>query len=139
MAKATSSVDNPEGTEEIKKGYDVAIHPKALADEAFRELISMWISLGSPLSERDTRKCAMLWVQMDFESQLGCLKDARIKFAGEWQTCAIRYVPRPWNYLEERQWERRTVVGGRKRSMTKGEEAQDEAARIFRERHPNGL
>lgn len=109
------------------------VHPKALADVDFRDLVGAWVSLGMPLSESDISKCAMLWIQLDIDAKRAALEDVQQKANGEWRTRAVKYLTRPWNYLSERQWERRAIVNGRQRSMTKGEEASAEARRRFHE------
>lgn len=103
----------------------------AVVESEFQLLATIFLGLGAALSETDMRKCAMLWVSLDVASQLGALDYARMQRDSEWHKCELRYVPRLWNYLEERHWERRAVVDGRKRAMTKGEETNERVARRF--------
>ena len=103
----------------------------AVVESEFQLLATIFLGLGAALSETDMRKCAMLWISLDVAAQLGALDYARKQRDGEWHTCELRYVPRLWNYLEGRHWERRAVVDGRKRAMTKGEETNERVARRF--------
>lgn len=120
-------------SENARENGVVVIPPAALRSEEFQELVGIFLSLGVAMSETDTNKCARSWIQLDLNEQLACMMDARKNRAGPWSVCATRYVPRPWNYLDEKQWCRRSAVKPRERSMTAGETAQQQAERMFME------
>lgn len=108
-------------------------------DFEFREFIGFFLALGVAISETDMRRCAMFWVSMSLADKLAALTDVRAKAKGDWAGCEVRYVPRPWNYLGGKQWERIAVVVGREKAESKGEAAQRIASERFSKLHPEIL
>lgn len=85
------------------------------------------------MSEADTRKCGKIWGSLKSTEKNTALAYATARREAEWGECAVRYIPRPWNYLGEKHWERNTPVEGRYKTMTKSEKSHEAAARLFRE------
>jgi uncharacterized protein YdaU (DUF1376 family) len=110
----------------------VVPHP-AQSDTAFQEFIGVFLALGVALSEADVRRCCMLWISLEIPDRIVAYDDVLRKRVDAWARCEERYIPRPWNYLDGRQWTRIAVVKGRDRPVTKGEESQTEANRRFME------
>ena len=121
--------EKPEGTHTQPSA--VAI-PTAANDSMFQETVGAFLKLGVAISETDLRSCAMLWVSLDDPGRRACHSYALIQSAGEWNAETEEFVPRPWNYLRERQWERKAVAKGRDRPMSKAESAHGVAAGAFR-------
>lgn len=104
---------------------------KSIDGEGFQEYIGVFLSLGVAISETDMRKCSMYWISLSFEEQLAALTDVRKQHAGQWSSCATRYVTRPWNHLEEKHWTRRAMVPAKDRGKTQAEAEQAKATRMF--------
>lgn len=132
----SQTTKNPEG-EDPTRAREVSPPPVAitavqrsqLADEEFQSAMGMWLSLGVAMSETDTRKCAALWVALSIEEQLTAYKHIQAQYPN-WRTCATHYIPRPWNYLRDKQWERKSAVPER-RAMSRRDVAHDRAAARF--------
>lgn len=109
-----------------------AIIPAAVNDAMFQELTGAFLSLGVALSETDMRTCAMLWVSLDRTGKQAAHAYALLQTSGEWKRRTEQFVPRPWNYLRERQWERTATAPARKAPMSKQEQALKQAAAEFK-------
>jgi uncharacterized protein YdaU (DUF1376 family) len=120
--RATASVDSDTG---------VALIPAAVNDAMFHGLMGAFLSLGVAISETDLRKCAMLWVSLDMPAKDQAVAHAGINTRGPWAQRPEKFVPRPWNYLQERQWERRAAAPARDRPMSRAESAHNVAAEAF--------
>lgn len=123
-------------TTSLEKTSTRAREPSTVSEPEFQQFIACFLSLGVALSEADMRKCAMDWVSLEDHERQCILADTRIKSAGEWAACAKKFVPRPWNYLANRQWERVAVVNGRDRPESPGEASTRIAMEQFRKEHP---
>lgn len=108
-------------------------------DFEFREFMGAFLSLGVAAGPADMQKCAMAWVSLSLAEKLSALSDVRGKTKGDWSTCEVRYVPRPWNYLGSRQWERIAITNGRQKQESKGEESTRLAMEEFKKLHPDIL
>lgn len=111
----------------------IVIIPTVNTDPEFHGMMGAFLSLGVAISEKDTRKCAMLWVSLDTAAKHAAATHAAVNARGEWSRRAEEFVPRPWNYLRECQWERRAVAKARDRPMSKAEAGFTEGARMFME------
>jgi hypothetical protein len=109
----------------------VVVNPAAANDQRFRSMMGAFLSLGVAVSETDQRKCAMLWVSLDQPGKDAASVYAGMNANGEWARREEKFVPRPWNYLQERHWERTAVTNGRDKPMSKAESAFSEGARMF--------
>ena len=111
--------------------------PKAVEvrkqEAGLQQLIGIFLSLGVAMSEADLRKCAKFWAQLSSTEKSTALAYAIARHQSEWSECATRYIPRPWNFLAEKHWERGTPVEGRAKTKTKGDKAHEAAAKMFRE------
>jgi hypothetical protein len=83
------------------------------------------------MSESDTQRCAMQWESLPREAQELACADAQARATGEWARRAGEYVPRPWNYLRERQWERKAIAKVRDRPAGAADAALETAGRLF--------
>jgi uncharacterized protein YdaU (DUF1376 family) len=131
---SSDCVEKPEQEKNVEGGLGetrLAVVVPAMGGE-FQQIMGMWLSLGIEMSETDTRKCAMLWVALGVADQIAAFRDIEVRYP-DWRTRATRHVPRPWNYLGERQWERRAVAPVNAKAMTKGELVNEQAARGFDE------
>jgi hypothetical protein len=125
--------DKPAGSEpeDTQTPPVIAIIPAAVSDAAFHSTIGSFLSLGVAISETDMRRCAILWVSLDSVGKREASTYAGIQAEGEWRRREEKFVPRPWNYLSERQWERKSVAPARQRPMSKAEVAHTAGAAIF--------
>jgi hypothetical protein len=123
----------PEPEPDTQTPAPVAIIPAAIKDPDFHGLLGAFLSLGVAISETDRRKCAMLWVSLDTPAKQAAATYAAVNARGEWSRRTEQFVPRPWNYLTEKQWERKAVAKGRDRPMSKAEAGFTEGARMFME------
>jgi len=104
-------------------------------DGHFETVIGVFLSLGVALSENDMKKCAAEWVALDMGARIACLGNVRFQSA-EWSQRAVKFVPRPWNYLRERQWERKAIVNGRDKSASHSETTNAKAFELFMRDQP---
>jgi len=75
--------------------------------EDFTGLLSAFLACGVKLSKADIERCRKLWTQLKAEEKTTALAYALARTADDWSKRELRYVPRPWNYLERKDWERR--------------------------------
>lgn len=109
----------------------LAVIPAALNDAMFQELTGAFMSLGVAISENDLRTCGMLWVSLDDPAKRAAHGYCLLHVGSDWKRRTEEFVPRPWNYLRERHWERQQSTNGRKAPMSKAEAAHTQAAREF--------
>ena len=109
----------------------LVVIPAAINDRMFHETIGAFMSLGVAVSETDMRKCGMLWVSLDEPAKRAAHSYAGIQAKGDWGRREETFVPRPWNYLRDRAWERKAVAKARDRPMSKQEAAFTTAAEEF--------
>jgi hypothetical protein len=105
--------------------------PTAFLPTDLQQLLGIFLSLGVAMSEADTRKCGKIWSSLKSTEKTTALAYATARQENEWSECAVRYVPRPWNYLGEKHWERASPVKPRTASMSKGERASKIAREQF--------
>ena len=106
---------------------------QAALDPHFTDFLGIFVSLGVAIGPRDIDRCHKLWRELELAEQLTAKAYALARHEDDWQDREERYVPRPWNYLSEKHWERKQLAKGRQRGAGKAERAQREAARIFME------
>jgi hypothetical protein len=75
--------------------------------EEFTALIGQFMNLGVKLSKADIQRCRKLWTPLTAEEKTTALAYALARAADDWKDRELRYIPRPWNYLERKDWERR--------------------------------
>jgi hypothetical protein len=126
---------NPPATEPDAdtKPEGFAIIPGAANDRMFGDTIDAFTRLGVAISETDLRRCAMLWVSLDETGRRDAVTYAGVSSRGEWARREEKFVPRPWNYLSEKQWERKATAPGREKPMSKAEAAFTAGAKMFME------
>ena len=106
--------------------------PTSSIPRDLQQLLGIFLSLGVAMSEADTRKCGKLWGSLTSTERTTALAYALARQEAEWGECATRYIPRPWNYLAEKHWERRPAAKGRDVSMSKMERSAKTARAMFR-------
>jgi hypothetical protein len=106
--------------------------PVAQTPVKIQSFLGIFISLAVPMSDRDLTRCKSLWSGLSPSARRAAYDDARAKI-DEWKSRASNYVPRPWNYLANAEWERRAVVAPRKTNETRTERAaREETDEFFR-------
>jgi hypothetical protein len=138
----SSQVEQPVAREEIPPEQPVAQPPprkeqptkptEPAIDANLQRIIGAFLSLGIGLSESDLRRCLKIWVTLSAAEKNTATAYALARAENEWSECAERYIPRPWNYLGEKHWERRPAhPNARQQSMSKGERASKQAREEF--------
>jgi hypothetical protein len=87
----------------------------------FQEFIAAFLHLGIAMNTADIHNCLRHFTAMPNHSRYAAVQDVKAKSAGEWSEIEARFVPRPWNYLKRREWERRAAAPARKRQLTAAE------------------
>jgi len=82
-------------------------HRRTEREESFKNLIGVFVSLGVPISDADVGRCKSLWAKLKPAEQTTALAYAVARNEDDWGKREIRYIPKPWNYLERKDWERR--------------------------------
>jgi hypothetical protein len=98
-----------------------------------QRIIGAFLSLGVELSRTDLKKCSDIWNKLTVSERTTATAYALARAGDEWSERAARYIPRPWNYLGEKQWERKAPVEGRTKSANKADKSNDAASKLFRE------
>jgi hypothetical protein len=75
--------------------------------EEFTALVGIFMSLGVKLSKADVARCRKLWEPLSSEEKTTAYAYALARSLDDWKDRELRYIPRPWNYLERKDWERR--------------------------------
>lgn len=127
---AATKPAEPPGAARAAPGSGTQILP---TDILLQQLIGVFLSLGIELSETDLRKCGKFWALLTSSEKTSATAYAIGRAEGEWGDRAVRYVPRPWNFLREKQWERHASTEGRVKSKSKRAQALDAAAKRFTE------
>jgi len=107
--------------------------PQEPSAAQLQQLIGIFLSLGVGLSQLDLAKCEKLWNALKAPERATALAYAHMRQADDWIDRASRFVPRPWNYLAEKHWERRAIIEGRKQSATESEKKRGRVADILKE------
>ena len=102
-------------------------------EAAFQQLLGIYLSVGVELCEADVAKCGKLWDKLQASEQAQAVSYAGARASEEWATIATRYIPRPWNYLAEKHWNRKTPIPGRDKSQSRGQRNFEAAAKRFME------
>jgi len=84
-----------------------SIPPKTPQQKPFESLIGIFLSLGVRISERDVARCRNTWNKLTVAEQATALAYALARNGDDWAKCESRYIPRPWNFLDRKEWERR--------------------------------
>jgi hypothetical protein len=87
--------------------------PKPSEQQAntFTQLMGIFISLGVELSKLDIARCEKFWASLTQLERTTALSYALARQTSEWIDRASRFIPRPWNYLAEKHWERNALPG----------------------------
>ena len=130
---AATKPAEPPGAARAAPGSDSPKVVSPSTEALLQQLIGVFLSLGIELSETDLRKCAKFWASLTPSEKTSATAYAIARAEGEWSERAARYVPRPWNYLREKHWERHASTEGRVKSNSKRAQALDAAAKRFTE------
>ena len=112
---------------------EVYLEPDAdfFEPELFRDLIGLFLGLGRGVGILDRVKCENAWKGLSQAERRRAHEYAMTNRA-EWQTRPTSKISQPWNYLQEKHWEREAQrILQQTRAPTKREESQNEAARRF--------
>ena len=82
-------------------------HRRTAREQTFRNLMSVFLSLGVPISDADVGRCKSLWAKLKPAEQTTALAYAVARNEDDWGKRELRYIPKPWNYMERKDWERR--------------------------------
>jgi hypothetical protein len=107
--------------------------PSPSVPNDLQQLLGIFLSLGVAMSEADTRKCGKIWGSLKSTEKTTALAYATARQEAEWSECAVRYIPRPWNFLGEKHWERSAAMAGRPKTQSKSEKATESAIKMFRD------
>lgn len=103
------SLETNEITEKRKPSETAFSSPSKNLPHQLTELLGIFIACGVLMNDRDNQRCLRAWDELTDEQQATALAFALARHADKWSTCAERYVPRPWNYLEGKQWDRKGI------------------------------
>ena len=127
-----SQIEKPKSTASSSPKADrEPSNPMAESDANFQRVMGAFLSLGVAINESDVNRCLKLWAGLREPERTTAAAYAIARANDEWAERAARYIPRPWNYLGEKHWERNAPVRAREVSMSKGERAQRAAAEDF--------
>lgn len=135
-AESRKPVSNPEPDPPPKSSPKTQPKPAAKTqqspnDAQFQTLIGIFLSLGVALSPKDLAKCQTIWKRINPAKYPAVVAYATAQSLDHWSEIAERFIPRPWNYLDQEHWERKAATEGRKQSKSKGQMAFDSAAKDF--------
>jgi hypothetical protein len=99
----------------------LAKSPHTQSAALFQTIIGTFLSLGVAISESDILRCGKIWSRLKIEEKRLATAYASARAAAEWSECDTRYVPRPWNYLQEQHWQRRQAVQPKSRADKAGD------------------
>lgn len=119
------------GTERARGDSLSLIPPAVSSDENFRTTMGVFLSFGVETSETDLMLVAREWVSLEPHEQVEAKRYAEEQTRGEWRRRETRYIPRPKNYLHEKQWER-TAPPRTIKQVSKAEENWELADKLFR-------
>jgi hypothetical protein len=138
-----SPPENPKTSQpqsSAKSPRPAASAPQVTSAAPLQQLIGIFLSLGVELSQLDVVRCEKLWASLSATEKTTALAYATARHADDWIDRASRFVPRPWNYLAEKHWERKAVPGTvQDRSGSKGDRATRIAGQRFKKELEEGL
>ncbi|MFZ1011448.1 MAG: hypothetical protein WAN65_31720, partial [Candidatus Sulfotelmatobacter sp.] len=80
----------------------VTVQPQVTAQ--LQQLLGIFLSLGVEICQSDIMRCEKAWRKLNPEERSTAMAYALARHAGDWSAWAKQFIPRPWNYLEGKQW-----------------------------------
>lgn len=106
-------------------GFESKNKPETTINEIlFENWFGIFIACGVPLNENDKYQSLAAFSELTPEQQAWCYEDCQRKAQTQWRTPTL--TKRPWNYLNEQPWTRRSI--GRVLPDAAGPESRAEAA-----------
>jgi hypothetical protein len=111
---------------------EVALVPaEEFRADLLENLLGLFIALGRGIGITDRVRCENSWKGLNSAERISAHNFAMSSRA-EWQTRPTNKIAHPWNYLEERHWERAAPrLLPQTRQPSKSEDAQKRAAQQF--------
>lgn len=110
----------------------VATDAERTSSALFEEFVGVFAAAGVAMNDRDIERCLRKFISLEPAVQSLVVADVKRKaLNGTWSS--ERFTPRPWNYLADEQWTRRSIprLLPDARQESRAERGQREAEAAF--------
>ena len=107
---SSSSSSSSEETTSVQKQTDCTLTREAdfdtPTDPGFDAFLRVFTACGIGAGTNDLKRMRQSWSQTPITDRLVAVRYAKQQALTEWRSRDKTHIPRPWNFLKERHWER---------------------------------